>query len=51
MRHLVLALLILIYWVVVGAGHTWVFVALMLATLWRDYRESTRGTHAVTLAD
>ena len=37
MTHLVLALAALLYWVVVGHGHTWVFVAFMLAAIRSDW--------------
>ena len=41
MKHALLAALALLFWPVVGHGHTWVFVALMLAAIWKDYRETT----------
>ena len=37
MTHLVLALAALLYWVVVGHGHTWVFAAIALAAIRNDY--------------
>ena len=38
MKHAALAALAILYWVVVGHGHTWAFAALALAAIRNDWR-------------
>ena len=40
MKHALLAALAILYWVVVGHGHTWAFAALALAAIRNDWRRS-----------
>ena len=47
MKHALLAALALAYWVVVGHGHTWVFVALALAAIRNDARHSSIVTRII----
>ena len=42
MRHLLLTLVALTYWVALGTVHAWVPTALMLAAIWRDYLQHLR---------
>ena len=37
MKHAVLAIAALLYWVVVGTTHSWVPAAIMLAAIHRDF--------------
>ena len=37
MKHALLAALAILYWVVVGHGHTWAFAAIALAAIHRDF--------------
>ena len=45
MKHAALAALAILYWVVVGHGHSWVFVTLMLAAIWFDFSRGRRRRH------
>ena len=40
-KHVVLTTFVVLYWLVVGHGHTWVFAALMLAAIANDVKGET----------
>ena len=40
MKHALLAALAILYWMVVGHGHTWAFAAIALAAIRNDWRRS-----------
>jgi hypothetical protein len=42
MKHAALAAAVVLYVVVMGQNWTWFAGALMLAAIWKDYRETTR---------
>jgi len=39
-KHAALAAAVLVFWVAVGHGHTWVFTAVMLAAIRSDARRA-----------
>ena len=47
MMHVFLTALALLFWVILGHGHTWVFSALAISAIWNDYRQ--RHTRALVL--